>query len=73
MVGKNWFTPLANLLKFLITFNKPINIVLGNEWSAGNLSYHLKSRPAWEGEIEISKLNNLKIFLCIEDICVGNR
>ncbi len=54
-------------------FNKPINIVLGNEWSAGNLSYHLKSRPAWEGEIEISKLNNLKIFLCIEDICVGNR
>ena len=29
-------------------FNEPINIVLGNEWSAGNLSYHLKSRPTWE-------------------------
>ncbi len=54
-------------------FKKPINIVLGNEWSAGNLSYHLKSRPVWEGEIEISKLNNLKSFICIDDICVGNR
>ena len=54
-------------------FNKPINIVLGNEWTAGNLSYHLKSRPTWEGEIEKRKLNNLKIFLCIDDTCVGNR
>lgn len=54
-------------------FNKPINIVLGNEWSAGNLSYHLKSRPIWEGEIEKKKLSNLKLFLCIDDICVGNR
>jgi len=54
-------------------FNKPINIVLGNEWSAGNLSYHLKSRPTWEGEIEKKKLSNLKLFLCIDDICVGNR
>ena len=54
-------------------FKKPINVVLGNEWSAGNLSYHLKSRPTWEGEIEISKLDNLEMFLCIDDICVGNR
>ena len=54
-------------------FKKPINVVLGNEWSAGNLSYHLKSRPTWEGEIEISKLDNLETFLCIDDICVGNR
>ncbi len=54
-------------------FNEPVNIVLGNEWSAGNLSYHLKSRPKWEGEIEKKKLNNLKLFLCIDDICVGNK
>ena len=54
-------------------FKKPINVVLGNEWSAENLSYHLKSHPTWEGEIEISKLNNLETFLCIDDICVGNR
>ena len=25
---------------------EPINIVLGDEWTAGNLSYHLKSRPS---------------------------
>ena len=30
-------------------FNIPINVVLGNEWNAGNLSYHLDSRPVWEG------------------------
>ena len=54
-------------------FEKPINVVLGNEWNAGNLSYHLKSRPTWEGEIEKSKLNDYKLFLCIDDICVGNR
>ena len=54
-------------------FNKPINVVLGNEWSAGNLSYHLKSRPIWEGEIESTKLENYKLFLCIDDICVGNK
>ena len=29
-------------------FDEPINVVLGNEWEAGNLSYHLKSRPVWE-------------------------
>ena len=30
-------------------FDNPI-IVLGNEWNAGNLSYHLKSRPSdWIG------------------------
>ena len=26
-------------------FNSKINVVYGNEWNAGNLSYHLKSRP----------------------------
>ena len=32
-------------------FNSKINVVYGNEWNAGNLSYHLKSRPVWEGAI----------------------
>ena len=30
-------------------FKSKINVVYGNEWNAGNLSYHLKSRPVWEG------------------------
>ena len=37
----------------------PINVVLGDEWGAGNLSYHLKSRPVWEGFITKDKLNSL--------------
>ena len=30
-------------------FDKEIEFVTGDEWKAGNLSYHLKSRPKWEG------------------------
>ena len=28
-------------------FNNDIKIVIGDEWYAGNLSYHLNSRPKW--------------------------
>ena len=54
-------------------FETEINIVLGNEWSAGNLSYHLKTRPVWNGNIDKKKLSNLNQFLCIDDICIGNK
>ena len=50
-----------------------INVVLGDEWQAGNLSYHLKSRPVWEGSIMKNKLNALSKFMCIDDICIGNK
>jgi len=50
-----------------------INVVLGDEWVAGNLSYHLKSRPVWEGLITKNKLNSLSKFQCIDNVCVGNR
>ena len=53
--------------------NEPINVVLGDEWHAGNLSYHLKSRPVWEGSITKDKLNLLSKFICIDNICIGNR
>ena len=31
-------------------FSNKIEIVFGNEWDAGNLSYNLKSRPKWTKE-----------------------
>ena len=52
---------------------EPINIVLGDEWHAGNLSYHLKTRPVWGGLITENKLNKLSKFTCIDNICVGHR
>ena len=52
---------------------EPINVVLGDEWYAGNLSYHLKSRPVWEGLITKDKLNSLSKFTCIDNICIGYR
>jgi len=52
---------------------KPINVVLGDEWFAGNLSYHLKSRPVWEGLITKDKLNSLSKFVCIDNTCIGRR
>jgi len=54
-------------------FDETINVVLGNEWDAGNLSYHLKSRPVWEGSITKDKLNSLSKFICIDNICIGRR
>ncbi len=52
-------------------YDNPINVVFGNEWNAGNLSYHLKSRPAWIGLIDQNKINNLKEHMCIDGVCVG--
>jgi 4-amino-4-deoxy-L-arabinose transferase-like glycosyltransferase len=52
---------------------EPINIVLGDEWAAGNLSYHLKSRPVWAGPITEDKLRSISKILCIDNICVGSR
>ena len=52
-------------------FDKEIQFVTGNEWKAGNLSYHLKSRPTWEGFINDEILKNSSQFICIDDVCLG--
>ncbi len=54
-------------------FNSNINIVLGDEWNAGNLSYHLTSRPVWGGFVKKEKLNELKDYMCLDNICVGSK
>ena len=54
-------------------FNSKINVVYGNEWSAGNLSYHLQSRPVWEGAIVREKLDQLKDYMCLDNVCVGSK
>ena len=63
--------------KWSKNFSNDISIVVGNEWHAGNLSYHLKSRPIWfnekiqknfkysDGAIFIGDQNSLK------QICLG--
>jgi len=51
--------------------DEPINTVLGDEWVAGNLSYHLETRPIWKGLTTKDKLNSLSKFTCIDNICVG--
>ena len=40
-------------------FNNDIKIVIGDEWYAGNLSYHLDSRPKWFLTLE-DKASTLK-------------
>ncbi|MDC0876155.1 glycosyltransferase family 39 protein [Candidatus Pelagibacter sp.] len=54
-------------------FKTKINVVYGNEWNAGNLSYHLKSRPVWKGFIERKKLDKLKDYMCLDNVCVGSK
>ena len=52
-------------------FDKEIQFITGNEWNAGNLSYHLESRPKWEGLTKNEILNKSSQFICIDDICLG--
>ena len=59
LVQKDWDNQKINL---------PINVVLGDEWIAGNLSYHLKSRPVWGGFLEdddnFYSLKEFKYYKC---------
>jgi 4-amino-4-deoxy-L-arabinose transferase-like glycosyltransferase len=52
-------------------FEKEIEFVTGDEWKAGNLSYHLKSRPKWEGLTNNDILNSSSQFICVDDVCLG--
>jgi len=54
-------------------FSSRINVVYGDEWNAGNLSYHLKSRPVWKGIVKREELDQLKDYMCLDNICVGSR
>ena len=40
-------------------FRNEIKIVIGDEWSAGNLSYHLNSRPLWMSTLQ-NKASSIK-------------
>ena len=71
LVQKNWDS----------NFSNKIGLVGGDEWHAGNLSYHLNSRPTWDNILENKKntipKNNLDGFVLIGDkdilskICSG--
>ena len=52
--------------------DEPIKYVLGDEWKAGNLSYHINSRPIWKGFVTKEKLNSFEKYMCIDKICVGS-
>jgi len=52
-------------------FDNEIEFVTGNEWNAGNLSYHLKSRPKWEGFTNNAILNKSSQFICVDNVCLG--
>ena len=51
--------------------DEPIKYVLGDEWAAGNLSYHINSRPIWKGFVTKEKLNSFDKYMCIDKVCVG--
>ena len=52
-------------------FDNDIEFVTGDEWKAGNLSYHLKSRPRWEGFNDNEILNKSSQFICVDEVCLG--
>ena len=69
---KYWITLDAGVdLQAGKDFDGEIQFVTGDEWKAGNLSYHLKSRPVWEGFNNSEILKNASQFICVEDVCLG--
>ena len=52
-------------------FENEIEFVTGDEWKAGNLSYHIKSRPRWEGLTSDEILSDASQFICIGEVCLG--
>ena len=65
--------------KWTKNFSNTIDIVGGDEWHGGNLSYHLKSRPKWDNIFENKNLNynteNGFVFIgnkkILKNICNG--
>ena len=45
--------------KWDYNFSNSIDLVGGDEWHGGNLSYHLNSRPKWDNIFESKKSNKL--------------
>ena len=60
-------------------YKSQINYVIGDEWYAGNLSYHLKSRPKWVSinDKKALELMNSEERISLEDIypalIIGNK
>ena len=60
-------------------YKSKIHYVIGDEWYAGNLSYHLKSRPKWISinDKKAFKLMNSREKISLEDIypalIIGNK
>ena len=54
-------------------FTEKINVVLGDEWYAGNISYHMEGRPVWLGEINQRNVDLLSAYICTKKVCVGYR
>ncbi len=60
-------------------FRNEIKVVIGDEWFAGNLSYHLESRPKWiielKNDLKILDKNDGIIYAgnpkILQDICPG--
>jgi len=48
--------------KWNTNFKNEIGLVSGDEWYAGNLSYHLKSRPKWDDISEHKKTKKIDNF-----------
>ena len=48
-------------------YKNEIGFVIGDEWNAGNLSYHLKSRPIWLNQLEENLININKGVIYIEN------
>jgi len=59
--------------RYYVGENKKIDYVWGNEWQAGNLSYHLKDRPKWMGPLGDEYVYLEKKMCHSTELCVGHK
>ena len=73
------FKLLMNINDTAATIDSDLSVIIINDASNHKrplLTYNLdnlKSRPVWEGNITQEKLDSYLHYVCIENICVGNR
>ena len=58
--------------RYYVGENKKIDYVWGDEWQAGNLSYHLKDRPKWMGPLNNVNMQLDKKMCHTLELCVGH-
>ena len=70
--SQDWAYYLLSQIFVVISFYYVFKLSKATKNTSAVIKY-LKSRPVWEGFVERSKLDQLKDYMCLDNVCVGSR